>query len=209
MQPILLSFKKSSHKKAPDERAIGCFFTGKLFVRALSEHHVGEDAEDQRASDGGQGNLAEGDRQTADTGDEDDGGNEQVLVSFQVDLLDHLKTADSDEAVQSHAHTTHDAGGDGVNECYERIKEGNDDGADGGSDDGDHGSVAGDGHARYGLAVGGVRAAAEERAGDGANAVTQQGAVQAGILQQILFNDRGDILVVSQRLGKDHERHGM
>ena len=48
-------------------------------------------------------------------------------------------------------------------------------------DDGADGGVARDGNAAHGFAVGGVGAAAEEGAHDGADAVAEQGAVKAGI----------------------------
>ena len=50
-----------------------------------------------------------------------------------------------------------------------------------------------------------VGAAAEESAGHGADAVTQQGAGQAGVDQQVVADDGGDVLVVGDVLGKDDE----
>ena len=66
-------------------------------------------------------------------------------------------------------------------------------------------ALRGDGDAGDGLAVGGVGAAAEESARHGADAVAQQGAGQAGILQQVVADDGGDVLVVGDVLGEDDE----
>ena len=144
----------------------------------------------------------------ADAGDQDGSGDEQVLVLVQIHLLDHLQTGNSDEAVQGDANTAHDAAGDGIQEGHEGSEEGDHDAHDGSGGDGDDGGVAGNGNTANGLTVGGVGAAAEDSTGEGANAVTQQGAVQAGILQQVLANDGGQVLVVSQVLREDHEGHG-
>ncbi len=179
-----------------------------LVFLSLGEHHVGQDAQDQSAGDGGQGDLAEGNGQAADAGDQDHSSNEQVLAGTQVDLLDHLQTGNCDEAVQGDADTAHDAVGDGSQEGNEGSEEGDNDTQDSSGGDGSHGSVPGNGNTADGLAVGGVGAAAEESTGDGANAVTQQGVVQAGLSQQILADDGGQVLVVSDVLSEDNECNG-
>lgn len=69
-----------------------------------------------------------------------------------------------------------------------------------------NGGVARDGNTGNGFAVGRVRAAAEESARHGADAVAQQGAGETGILQKVLADDGGDILVVCNVLGEDDER---
>ena len=78
-------------------------FYWKLVFLTLSQDGVGDDAQDQSAGDGSQGDLTEGNAQTADAGNQDGCNHEQVLAGVQVDLLDHLQTGNSDEAVQSHA----------------------------------------------------------------------------------------------------------
>ena len=182
---------------------------GSILLLVLdAQHDVGQNTQDQGAGDGGQGDLTEGDGQAADARNEDDGDHEQVAVLLQIYLLDHLQTRHGDEAVESHAHTAHDAGGNGVDEGYEGRQEGDGDGHEGGHGDGDDGCVTRDGHATHRLAVGGVGATAEDGARHGAYAVTQQGVVETGILQKILFNDGGQVLMVGQMLGKDHGGHG-
>ena len=126
----------------------------------------------------------------------------------QVNRLNHLQAADRDEAVQRDAHAAHDAGGDGVDEADEGIKEAQQHTVDRGDSDGADGGVARDGDAADGLAVGGVGAAAKQRAHDGARAVAQQGAVQAGIGNQVMADDGGEVLVVGNMLGQGHEGHG-
>ena len=71
-----------------------------LVFLCLGDHDVHQDAQDQSTGDGGQGDLAEGNRQAADAADQNDSSNEQVLAGAQVHLLDHLQTGHSDEAVQ-------------------------------------------------------------------------------------------------------------
>ena len=126
----------------------------------------------------------------------------------QVNRLNHLQAADRDEAIQRDAHTAHDAGGDGVDEADEGIKEAQQHAVDRGDGDGADGGVARDGDAAHGLAVGGVGAAAEEGAHDGAHAVADQGAVQTGVGDQVAVDDAGDILVVGDMLGQRDEGHG-
>ena len=127
----------------------------------LVENDIGDDAEDKSAGNGGKGNLAEGEGKAADTGNQDNGNNEQITVVIQIDLLNHLKTANCDEAVKRDAHAAHDAGGNGSKEGGEGSNECNDDGKHCGADDGGNRGVAGDGHAGDGLTVGGVGSAAE------------------------------------------------
>lgn len=75
----------------------------------LAENKVGSDTEDESASDGGDCDLTEGEGQTADTCYKDDRDNKEISVVLKVNLLDHLQTADCDEAVESYAHAAHDA----------------------------------------------------------------------------------------------------
>ena len=91
-----------------------------LFVLlSVAEHNIRQDAEDECAGDGGYRDLAEGDGQAADTGDKNNGDNEEVSVIFEVNFLDHLQTADCDEAVERDAHAAHDAGGNRSEESCE------------------------------------------------------------------------------------------
>ena len=75
-------------------------------------------------------------RVAADTRDKDNGDNEEVPVILKVDLLDHLETADCDEAVESYADAAHDAGGNGGEEGCERGDKGDDYRKNCGGDDG-------------------------------------------------------------------------
>ena len=71
-----------------------------LFVLlSVAEHNIRQDAEDECAGDGGYRDLAEGDGQAADTGDKNNGDNEEVSVILEVNFLDHLQTGHSDAAV--------------------------------------------------------------------------------------------------------------
>ena len=122
--------------------------------------------------------------------------------------MDHLQTRDGDESVQSHTNTAHDAGGNGVHEGHEGRQEGDGDGHESGGVDGDDGGVTRDGHATDGLTVGGVGATAEEGTCHRTHTVTQQGVVETGLLQKILLNDGGQVLVVGDMLGEDDQGHG-
>jgi len=186
---------------------IGYSASGESVFLALCQQSVGDDAQDQCAGDGSQSHLAEGDGQTANAGDQNHSNYKQVLAGAQIDLLDHLQTGNCDEAVQSDADTAHDAVGDGSQEGNEGIEEGDQDAQNSSGGDGHHGSIAGDSHTTDRLTVGGVGAAAEESAGKGADAVTQQGTVQTGLGQQVRADDGGQVLVVSDVLSKDHERN--
>ncbi len=177
----------------------------KLVILALGNHHIGDDTQDQSAGNGGQGDLAEGDGQTADTGDQDHSSYEQVLAGAQVHLLDHLQAGNCDEAVQGDAHAAHDAVGDGGQEGNEGSEEGDQQAQNSSGGDGCHRGVSGDRHAAHRLAVGGVGAAAEDGAGEGADAVTQQGVVQAGLNQQVGADDGGQVLVVSDMLSEHNK----
>lgn len=60
------------------------FYIGLFSLFALlsvAEHNIRQDAEDECAGDGGYRDLAEGDGQAADTGDKNNGDNEEVLLS--------------------------------------------------------------------------------------------------------------------------------
>ena len=148
-------------------------------VNALLGHaaddEVDEDAEDESASDFGDGDLTEGKSHTADAGDEDDGYDEEVLVFFEVDFLDHLETGNCDEAVERYADAAHDAGRNGRKQSYERSEEGRNDREASRYQDGDDGSVTAYRDAADGLTVSGIGAAAEEGTCHRADAVTEKG----------------------------------
>ena len=99
-----------------DKRVLFCT----LFGLCLRKHEVCDDAENQSAGNCRKGDLAEGEGKTADTGNQDYGNNEEVAVFFEVNIFDHLKTGNGDEAVKSHADTAHDAARNGVYESDER-----------------------------------------------------------------------------------------
>ena len=187
------------------------FFGGSvLFVEELAGgDEPDHDAEDQRAGNRGKGDLTgvehEVQGQSADARDQDRGDGEQVLVIAEVDLLQHLQTADGDEAVEREADAAHHAARNGGEQGDEGSDEGGDDREDRGAGDGPDRRVARDGDAADGLAVGGVRAAAEEGAHHRADAVAEQGLVQTRIGDQVTADDRGEVLVVGDVLREDHE----
>lgn len=112
--------KNGRHRANPYRPIL--FYIGlfSLFVLlSVAEHNIRQDAEDECAGDGGYRDLAEGDGQAADTGDKNNGDNEEVSVIFEVNFLDHLQTADCDEAVERDAHAAHDAGGNRSEESCE------------------------------------------------------------------------------------------
>ncbi len=178
-----------------------------LLVLLAGEHQVREDAQDQRTGDGADLDRAEGDRHAADTDNENDGGDEEVAVLVEVHRLEHLQTGSRDKAVKGHADTTHHAVGDGLEEGHQRGDQGEDDAGKGRAPDADGGGVAGDGDRGDGLAVGRVRAAAEEGAGHGTDAVAQQGAGQSGLFEKVNADNGAQVLVVGQVLGEDNEGH--
>ena len=169
---------------------------------------VDDDTEDQRACDGGDDHLADGHGHAAHARDENGGNGKEVGVVAEIHLLDHLKTGNRDKAVKRHANTAHHAAGNGIQERHEGRNKGNEHRQHGGNRNGDDGGVPGDGNAAHRLAVRGIGAAAEEGARNGAHTVTQQRAMEAGVLQQILLNDGGEVLVVRNMLREYHEGHG-
>lgn len=201
-------------KNAPaHRRCAGAFFTeGELFFFLLVflsvDHDVGQDAEDEGAGDLCDGHGAEADGESADTGDEDDRYYEEVAVVAEVNGLYHLETGHCDEAVKRDAHTAHYAG----RNCRKEGREGSDEGGKhaehrGGNYRYDRG-VARDGDAADRFTVGGVGAASEDGADHGAHAVTEKGVGKSGILEQVVLDDGGEVLVVRDVFGKDHEGDG-
>ena len=97
------------------------------------------------------------------------------MVIAEIDFLYHLKTGDCDESVKGDAHTAHYAGRYGRKEGHKGREERSDNSKNCGRKNGVNGSITCDSNASDRLAVGGVRAAAEDRADDRAYAVAEQG----------------------------------
>ena len=177
-----------------------------LFLSADVDHEVGENAEDERARDGRDGDRAELERHAAHARDEHDGCGEQVAVFVEVDFLQHFQTADGDKAVQSDTHAAHDAGRNGIEEGGEHADKGAENGKDCRDEGGCDGSVAGNGDAADGFAVRRVGAAAEEGARDGTYAVAEERSGKTGIDEQVTFDDGRDVFVIGEVLGKPKDR---
>ena len=177
-------------------------------MSAFGENEVGYDAQDQSTGDRGNVNIADAHSHATDAGNQDGGSGKQVCVILKIYLLDHLQAGAGNETVQGDANTAHNAAGNGIQECHKGAEEGDDNAQHSGGGDGHHGGVTGDSDATNGLAVGGVGAAAEESANHRTNAVAQQGAVQAGVLQQVLADNGGKVLVVCQVLSEYDEGDG-
>ena len=104
------------------------FYLG-LFAAALfadGKDGIHKNAEDERGGDVGNGDLAEVQGQTADTGDEDRCNHKQVAVFIKVDMLEHPQAGDRDEAIERDAHATHYAARDGIHKRHKWSKEGQD-----------------------------------------------------------------------------------
>ena len=176
-------------------------------LRAL-EHQIGENAEDKRACGGGEGDLTEGQYESADTCNEDNRNGKEILVLGEVNLLYHLKTRNCDKSVESYADTAHYARGDRVNEGNEGSEEGDKDRADRGVDDGPYRRVAADSYTTDRLTVGGVGTSAKECARERSNTVAKKCVGEAGLLEEILLDDSGEVLVVSDMLSENNECNG-
>ena len=94
-----------------------------VFVFLTVEHKVYEYSEDKSGSNRSKGYFAEAESHSADAGNEYGGGNKEVAVITEVNILEHLESADGDEAVKGDAHAAHYTGGDSGKEGYERSKE--------------------------------------------------------------------------------------
>ena len=127
---------------------------------------------------------------------------------LKVNLLNHLQTRNSDKSVKSHANAAHYARGDRVNECNEGRKEGDSDSRNCSCYDSNNGCVTGDCYTTNRLAVCGVGTSAEHSTYHRAYTVTKKGSVKAGILEKILLDDGGNVLVVSNMLCKYNESNG-
>ena len=190
-----------------DEKSGELFFVS-FFGLFFGKKNVYDDAEDEGTGDGGDGNLTDSHCHAADTRDEDNGCGKEICIVFKVYLLDHLETGDGDEAVKGDAYAAHYAAGDGIEERNEGRNKGDEDSHYSGSRDGNNGRVLCDGNAADGFAVCGVGAAAEDGADDGAYAVTEERSVETGLGEKVLFDDAGEILVVSDMLREYNESNG-
>ncbi len=83
------------------------------FFIVAGNYEVNDDAENECAGNLGEGNLAEGEGHSADTGNEDGGNDEEIPVEAEVNILNHLETADGDESVKGEADAAHYTAGDG------------------------------------------------------------------------------------------------
>ncbi len=131
------------------------------------------------------------------------------MVIAEIDFLYHLKTGDCDESVKGDAHTAHYAGRYGRKRKVTKGREERSDNSKNcGRKNGVNGSITCDSNASDRLAVGGVRAAAEDRADDRAYAVAEQGAMETGLLKKLVSDDGGEVLVVCYVLGENNECDG-
>ncbi len=185
---------------------VGRFFSS--FALFAVNKEVGEDTEDQSACYCSKSDLTESKSHTAYTGDEDDGGNEEVSVVAEVNLLDHLQTGYCDEAVEGDAYAAHYAGRNGCEEGYEGSEEGSNDRHNRGSKDSYYGSVTGDGYTTDGFTVGGVGATAEDRTYHGTDAVTEQGVAKSGIFKKVVSDYGGEVGVVCDVFCEYYEGNG-
>ena len=160
-----------------------------LFCFLQVEYDICNDAEEQRASDRGQGDLTKGDAQSTDAGDQDRRNDEKILALAKIDLLNHLQTRYCDKAVECNANAAHYAVGDRSKEGYEGTKERDDNRHDRRRRDRHDRCVFRDGNASDRLTVGGVWATAEECACNRTNTVTEKGAVESGVFEKILINN--------------------
>ena len=140
----------------------------------------------------GEGHAAHG--AEAEAADKHDGGNDQVPGLGQINLILH-DVADAhggDHAVEDEADAAHDGGGDGVHQRVELGGEAEDDGVDGSQTD--HAGIVDLGKSQHAgvFAVGGVGGAAEHTGKGGCQTVARQGAVQAGIGDEVIAGGGGN-----------------
>ena len=174
---------------------------GTELVVVAGQDGVQDHARQSRDGQTGQGDISaaygEGDAAggaEAQTADEDHCGDNQVTGLGQVHLVfHHVADADGgDHTVEDEADAAHDSGGDGVDQCIKLGGEAQDNGVDGSQTD-DPGIVnLAEGQHTGVFAVGGVGRAAEHTRHRGGQTVAQQGAVQTGILDEVLAGGGGD-----------------
>src|SRR5512133_883030 len=184
----------------------------------VAEAQVVEAPEDQAQDDGHHGaqrhaaelHRAELHGRAADAADEHYRGEDQVAGLGVVDLLfdEHADARGGDNAEEQDADAAHDGHGDAPDEGRQLAGEGHQDGDDGGAADDPHAVDLGDGHDADVLAVGGVGGGAHQARQHVGDAVAQQGAVQAGILHQVLAHDVPGHHQVAHMLRQHHQRRG-
>ena len=130
----------------------------------------------------------------AQTAHQNDGGDNQVPgVSKVHPVFHHVAYADGgDHAVEDEGHAADDSGGDGVDDGGKGGGEGQNHRVNSGQTD--HLGVIHTGEHQHAgvLAVSGVGGAAEQTGQRGGDAVADEGAVEAGVLQKVLAHSGGD-----------------
>lgn len=170
---------------------------------SVVDDEAGDDAHDERYGQArdredrsaGQFIRSELERESADARHEDRADHEQVPVVSEIDSLQHLQTADSDEAVQRDARAAHDAFWYRIDDRYERGEEREDHASDSGCHDRYRRGVSRDRDASDRFAVRGVRETAEEASDDGADAVSEERPVEARVLDEVAADDVAEVLM--------------
>ena len=136
-------------------------FKGSTVDRKYDPLQICNDAEDKSAGNRGEGNLSEAYNKSADSADEDNSNNKEVLVFAEVNSLNHLETAYRDKAVERDANAAHYAVRNACKEGYERTEEGDNETHYRSRQNGNDRCVFGDRDTSDGFAVSRVRASAE------------------------------------------------
>ena len=153
------------------------------------------------------GEGTEGKLRTGQADNHDNRGHNEV-GGFAVIHLAFNQYADaggSDYAEQQHADAAHNRNGDAVDDLAELAAEGEDDGHDSCAADNPGAVHLGDSHNADVLAVGGVRRSASEAADDVGQAVSEQGAGEAGVFDEVAVDDVAGNDQVADMLSKHYE----
>ena len=165
---------------------------------------AGEDGVEQDARQGGDGQAGERDGGAghgegdaageAQAAHQDDGGDDEVAGLGQVHVVLHdVAHADGgDHAVENEGHAAHDGGGHRADDVGHLGNKGEHDGIDGRQTDDPGVMDLGQDQDAGILAIRGVGGAAEHAGQGGGDAVAHQGAVQAGLLNEVLPHGGGD-----------------
>ena len=105
-------------------------------------------------------------------------------------MLKHSQTGYCDKAVQSNAYAAYYAARNAFDEYHYGINKSEYDTHNRSGDDSGDGSVTGDGHATDRFAISRVGATAYQCAGNRTDAVAEQRAIQSGIFEKIVFDNR-------------------
>ena len=148
-----------------------------------------------------------------DSNHQNDGGDGEVPLVLVVNAAFHngTQTAGGNQTVEQHGDAPHHWTGNGLDDGAELLDKGKDYSHNGGPTDDPHTVDLGDGHNADVLAVGGVGRSAPDGSPGGGQTVPQQGAVQAGILVEVLSHYPGGHQCVSQMLadgGQGHDDEG-